>query len=81
MATEELRQRFRPAQVRLLLIGESPPVGGSFFYMGNSNLYRHTAEAFSLAYSRSFSSPQEFLDFFRGLGCYLDDLCLARSTT
>ncbi len=50
---EELREKYRPARVRVLLIAESPPDPGSgdrrFFYSPvltrNDNLYRGVAEA------------------------------------
>jgi hypothetical protein len=35
---ESLRQSYRPQQVRVLFVGESPPAGGTFFYRANSNL-------------------------------------------
>jgi hypothetical protein len=47
-----------------------------FFYCGNSNLYRYTEEAFATAFDRQFGPGEEFLKFFAGLGCYLDDLCV-----
>jgi hypothetical protein len=50
---EELRESYRPAVVRVLLIGESPPDPGEgprrFFYaptLSHDNLYRGAAEAF-----------------------------------
>jgi hypothetical protein len=73
---EHLRRRFKPAVIRVLFVGESPPAGGTFFYQGNSNLARYTEEAFAAAYERRFKNSAAFLRFFKGLGCYLDDLCL-----
>ena len=74
--TESLRRSYRPEQVRLLLVGESPPASGRFFYRANSSLYRATREAFARVYERDWSTDSEFLEFFQSLGCYLDDLCL-----
>ena len=72
---EAVRARFKPEPIRVLFVGESPPAGGTFFYNANSNLYRYTEEAFAAAFGRQFGSGEEFLKFFAGLGCYLDDLC------
>jgi hypothetical protein len=73
---EELRQVHRPDKVRVLFIGESPPAGGTFFYRGDSDLCRHTQEAFSAAFGTGFAGAGDFLIHFWRAGCYLDDLCL-----
>src|SRR5947199_2008929 len=73
-ATESLRRRYRPADIRILFVGESPPAGGTFFYAANSNLYYATEAAFRQAVPDLLSG--DFLDDFRALGCFLDDLCL-----
>ncbi len=65
---EELRQSFRPHRVTTLFVGESPPHGGTFFYKGNSLLYRKLREA--------FDAHEAFLCTFKDKGCYLDDLVL-----
>ncbi len=44
-----LRRRFRPSQIAVLLVGESPPAGDTFFYDGDSNLFCHTWKAFMMA--------------------------------
>jgi hypothetical protein len=75
MDHEASRQRFIPNEVRLLLIGESPPSGGTFFYSGDSGLLRYTRKAFSSVYPRCPDSPSDFLAFFQQQGCFLDDLC------
>lgn len=61
--------------MRTLFVGESPPANGTFFYCGNSNLGRYTAEAFASIYG-PYPSAQAFLTDFRDRGCYLIDLCL-----
>lgn len=71
---EEIRNRFRPKVTRLLLVGESPPANGTFFYSADSNLYRYTVAAFTEAGIRTGNATL-FLDTFRDLGCFLDDLC------
>jgi hypothetical protein len=74
MNTDELRGRYRPDVIRVLLVGESPPAGGTFFYAANSNLYRATRDAFELGVPELLRG--DFLDDFKALGCFLDDLCL-----
>jgi hypothetical protein len=70
---ELLRERYRPDQVRILFIGEAPPVSGRFFYQADSGLYRAFRDTFVAAFSSL--QPLEFLTEFRALGCYLVDLC------
>jgi hypothetical protein len=70
---ERLRMRFRPARVRLLFVGESPPASGRFFYRSDSGLYRAMREAF-LAVDPAISDAT-FLGAFQASGSYLIDLC------
>jgi hypothetical protein len=74
MNTEELRDRYRPDDIRVLFVGESPPAGGTFFYAANSILYDATKEAFEAAVPDLLAG--DFLDDFQALGCFVDDLCL-----
>lgn len=62
---EALRHSYRPERITTLFIGESAPIGGSFFYDGNSQLYRYMKMAFG-------GSD----DFLRQKGFFLDDLVL-----
>jgi hypothetical protein len=74
---------YLPKQVRLLLVGESPPASGKFFYCGGP-MARYTAGAFEDAYGVRFpNSPdcKEFLAFFKEHGCYLEDLSVAPVNT
>lgn len=73
---ENIRASFRPNKIRVLMIGESPPAGGTFFYFGNSNLYHYTVKAFSSAYGQSFPTHKVFFKYFKSSGFYLDDLCI-----
>jgi hypothetical protein len=73
-ADERLRRRYRPDDVRVLFVGESPPAGGTFFYRANSKLYAATREAFEAAIP-ALRQKDDFLAAFQRLGCYLDDLC------
>lgn len=72
---EALRLSYRSSRVEVLFVGESVPAGGTFFYSANSNLFQFTRDAFALTSDRQFASGEAFLEFFRDLGCYLDDLC------
>jgi hypothetical protein len=71
---ERLRTSFKPTQCRLLLVGESRPAGGTFFYRGDSHLFERTREAFEAHYG-SLSGEDAFLRFFKSLGCFVIDLC------
>jgi hypothetical protein len=73
---EALRAYYRPDDVRVLFLGESPPRGGTFFYAADSNLQRWTQRAFTAAFGVAWESGEAFLRDFQALGCYLDDLCL-----
>ena len=70
---EALRRRFRPSQIAVLLVGESPPKGDTFFYDGNSNLFWHTWKAFTMAIP-SVPNVGDFLNWFKAMGWYLTDL-------
>lgn len=65
---ENLRHTFLPTKVATLFVGESPPTGGAFFYIGNSLLYRCVREA--------FGDPPDFLALFKAKCYFLDDLVL-----
>jgi hypothetical protein len=72
-AQDRLRRRYRPATVKILFVGESAPASGRFFYQADSGLYRAMREAFVAVFPGLQAA--NFLDAFRGLGCYLVDLC------
>jgi hypothetical protein len=73
LARELLRRRYRPDEVRLLFVGESPPASGRFFYQADSGLYRAIRDTFFAAFP--VLDKTDFLESFRDLGCYLIDLC------
>jgi hypothetical protein len=73
-ATERTRRHYKPGDIRVLFIGESPPAAGSFFYHADSKLYSATREAFQRALP-ALSQEPDFLDAFQRLGCYVEDLC------
>ncbi|MBW6396299.1 hypothetical protein KPL78_00500 [Roseomonas sp. HJA6] len=73
--TEALRLSFRPERVRMLMVGESAPAGGTFFYRANSNAYREIRKAFGR------DGDDGFLAWFKAQGFYLDDLVLTPINT
>ena len=73
MKVEELRKSYQPKKIKLLLIGESPPESGKFFYL-ESSMTTFTQRAFENTFNLSFKNHKEFLQFFKKKGCYLDDL-------
>jgi hypothetical protein len=70
---ERTRRDYRPNEVRVLFIGESPPAGGTFFHYANSKLYDATREAFEAAIP-ALRRADDFLEAFKRLGCYVEDL-------
>lgn len=74
---EQLRQQYRPqGRIRLLLVGESRPAGGSFFYLANSNLFRATLEAWQAAFGPMVVG-ESLLSRLRSEGVWLYDLAPA----
>jgi hypothetical protein len=55
----------------MLLVGESAPSGGTFFYRANSQAYRTISQTFGRR------RDPDFLAWFKSQGYYLDDLVLA----
>jgi len=76
VSLEELRRQYRPRQIKVLFVGESPPARGTFFYKGDSGLARYTKLAFRQAYNLPDLAMADFLHGFKAAGCYLDDLCV-----
>lgn len=71
---ELLRETHKPAETRILFIGESPPANETFFYQGDSRLAKYTCEAFSPENGPTLKMSA-FLKYFRARGCFLVDLC------
>jgi hypothetical protein len=71
---ERMRRRYRPAAVRLLFIGESPPASGRFFYQRDCGLYRAIRDAFRGI--DASVTDEGFLTAFQSSGCYLIDTCI-----
>jgi len=72
---EDIRNRYLPSSVKVLFIGESPPIGGAFFFLGKSILFNATKVVFEEFYNKHFLDPFDFLNFFKNSGYFLDDLC------
>jgi hypothetical protein len=71
--TERIRSRFRPTSIKVLFVGESAPQSGKFFYKGDT-LTTYTQQAFEKALEVTYGGHQQFLQCFKALGCYLEDL-------
>jgi hypothetical protein len=76
---EATRQGYRPDEVQVLFISESPPKDGTFFYRANSELFTFTNEAFAEFYP-DCGAGASFLQFFQARGFYVEDLCLGPIT-
>ena len=73
MDTEKIRISYKPENIKLLLVGESPPASGEFFYV-KSLMTVYTSRAFEGVFNQSFTNVAAFLKFFQGKECYLEDL-------
>jgi hypothetical protein len=73
MNIEGLRQKYKPDDVRVLLVGESPPANGTFFY-DRSLMTTYTKNAFETATGKSFPSNIEFFEYMKNSGFYLEDV-------
>jgi hypothetical protein len=71
-AVEAVRARYRPERITTLFVGESAPIGGAFFYLGDNAMLSHMRSAVELALGES----RNFLERFKAYGWYLDDLVL-----
>lgn len=77
------RNKFRPKKISLLLIAESPPSSGGYFYaeetIGKDHLFRETMKALELwppdRPMRKGCDKRPFLKQFSSLGFFLIDTC------
>lgn len=76
---QELREKYKPDIIKILFVAESPPLSDTFFYSAKSFFYLYTKQAFETFFKDEINQVK-FLDFFKGLGCYLDDLCHTPAT-
>ncbi len=70
---EAIRSQYKPEWIVTLFVGESAPVSGNFFYKNNTALARHMRTAMVAA---GLDCGDDFLNKFKSLGWYLDDLVL-----
>jgi hypothetical protein len=78
------RQKYRPHRVRFLLIAESPPSSGGFFYfattIGKDHLFRETMKALEFwpenEPMRRGVDKRSMLRRFQSMGLYLIDTCV-----
>jgi len=72
---ERLRESFKPKEIKVLMIAESPPFSGNFFYRGD-DFAQFTHRAFvKVCEPVKGLTTDEFLHYFRNRGFYLEDLC------
>jgi hypothetical protein len=72
MDTEIIRNLHRPSRIKILLLGESEPAGGDFFYLEKGLFYRSIKNSIWPIIKQS----DVFLTDFMNRGIYLDDLVL-----
>jgi len=70
---EELRQSYKPTDIKILFIAEAPPEADTFFYSAKSFFYTYTKQVFETFFKEEIDGT-EFLDFFKTAGFYLEDL-------
>jgi hypothetical protein len=70
---DALKQQYRPENVTLLFVADGVPIGPKYFYLKNSNLYKAIKAAFIQVFGE-FNSDDEFLQFFKEMGCYIDNI-------
>ena len=78
------RRKYRPRKVRFLLIAESPPSSGGFFYFGTTigkdHLFRETVKALEFwpedEPMRRGVDKRSMLRRFQSMGFYLLDTCV-----
>lgn len=79
------RRKYRPRKVRFLLIAESPPSSGGFFYfettIGKDHLFRETMKALKLwpegEPMHGGVDKRSMLRHFQSMGFYLLDTCVS----
>jgi hypothetical protein len=77
------RNKYRPTKVNVLVIAESPPSSGGYFYtekaIGKDHLFRETMKALELwpvdRPMRKGCDKRPMLERFRSLGFFLIDTC------
>ncbi|NQT67615.1 MAG: hypothetical protein HQ569_08605 [Actinobacteria bacterium] len=77
MNFDNLYKIAKPENIKILLIGESPPAQEeNFFYLApNSDLYNFTKLTFENVFGDKIRKSTSFIKFFKSEGFFLDDLC------
>lgn len=68
-----LKQQYKPQKTEVLFIADGLPVNERYFYLKNSNIYRAVKTAYSQVFGE-FKTDDEFLEFFKEMGCYFDSI-------
>lgn len=68
-----LKQQYQPQKVQVLFIADGMPVNERYFYLKNSNIYRAVKAAYTQVFGE-FNTDDDFLNFFKEMGCYFDSL-------
>ncbi|QJD95881.1 hypothetical protein HH214_08340 [Mucilaginibacter robiniae] len=71
-----LKQQYKPERIQLLFIADGRPVNNKYFYLKNSNMYKAVKAAFTQVFGE-FNNDEEFLQFFKEMGCYFENLSAA----
>lgn len=73
---EQTRIDYKPDIIKVLMVAESPPAAGHFFYEGDA-MCTYTKRAFSNASENITENTlnQDFLVYYKLTGFYLEDLC------
>lgn len=74
---EKLRQQYRPDELNILLVGESAPECGTFFYEGGNAMATYVRKCFEEVLGIKYEGDENFLKDFKKNKCYLDDLSIA----
>lgn len=72
---EDLQQQYKPEKINVLFIADAPAAGTRYFYRKNSELFKAVKAAFTQVFG-DFKDRDEFLNFYKDFGCYLDNICL-----
>jgi hypothetical protein len=67
---KEAQAKYRPDQIKVLFVGESPPVSGKYFYCGCNSLLHQMKRALG----EDQTADVDFLMRLKQRGWYLDDL-------
>jgi hypothetical protein len=67
---KEAQAKYRPDQIKVLFVGESPPISGKYFYYGRNSLLHQMKRALG----EDQTADVDFLMKLKQRGWYLDDI-------